>query len=256
MSEGKRNLDLSVEIDATPEQVWKAISEGDQITRWFAPIARVEPGEGGKVTISWGPGMEGTAPITAWEPGKRLAWTEDHGAKGPRVVEFLIEGGAGKTTLRLVHSGFGADASFDNEYESSGGGWSSFLQLLRHDLENTRELPAQTVNKMAMIQRPPAELMAELKAALAYEETGSGQYKATLPGGASVSGAIVFQKDPGYLILGLDSIHGGTVGLFAEKWGDTTALTNTWYLKGEAAAGADTLLQGWDELTERLAKAS
>ncbi|MGJ5819170.1 SRPBCC family protein [Paludibaculum fermentans] len=255
MSEGKRHLDLSVEIEATPEQVWKAVSEGDQITRWFAPIATVEPGEGGKVTISWGPGMEGTAPITAWEPGKRLAWTEDHGAKGPRVVEFIVEGEAGKTRLRLVHSGFGADASFDGEYESTSGGWSSFLQLLRHDLENTRALAAKTVNKMAMIKRPPAELMAGLKAGIAFEETAAGHYKATLPGGTSVSGAIVYRKDPGYLILGLDSIQGGAVGLFAEKWGDTTALTTTWYLKGEAAAQAETLLQGWDELTAGLSPA-
>lgn len=255
MSEEKRQHDLSVEIDATPEQVWKAISEGDQITRWFAPIATVEPGEGGKVTISWGPGMEGSAPITAWEPGRRLSWTEDHGARGPRVVDFVIEGGAGKTTLRLVHSGFGADASFDSEYESTAGGWTSFLQLLRHDLENTRELAARTVNKMAMIKRPATELMAELTAGIAYEATGGGQYQAKLPGGTSISGAILYQRDPGYLILGLDSIHGGAVGLFAEKWGDTTALTTTWYLKGDTAAQADALLQGWDELTARLANA-
>ncbi|WP_321478129.1 SRPBCC domain-containing protein [uncultured Paludibaculum sp.] len=255
MSDQKRSHDLSVEIDATPEQVWKAISEGDQITRWFAPIATVEPGEGGKVTISWGPGMEGSAPITVWEPGHRLAWTEDHGEKGPRVVEFTVESGAGKTTLRLVHSGFGADASFDSEYESTGGGWTSFVQLLRYDLENTRGWASQTVNKMAMITRPPAALMADLKAAIAYADAGSGRYQAKLPSGTGVAGTVIFQRDPGYLILGLDSIKGGSVGLFAEKWGETTALTTTWYLKGDAAAQADSLLQGWDELLKDLTPA-
>lgn len=255
MSEQKRSLNLSVEIDATPDQVWQALSEADRITRWFAPIAAVEPGESGKMTLSWGPGMEGTAPITVWQPGRRLAWTQDHGERGQQIVDFQIEGGAGKTTLRLVHSGFGADASFDGEFESSSGGWGSFLQLLRHDLENTRELPGRTVYKMVMIKRPAAELMAELKAAISYQATGSG-YRAKLPDGTAVSGAILFQKDPGYLILGLDSIQGGSLGLFAESWGDTTALTTMWYLKGEPAAQADILLAGWDGLVEGLAGAA
>ena len=48
-----------------------------------------------------------------------MGWTE-----GPKTVEFEIEpavGGAA-TRLRLLHSGFGADAKFDQEYESTHGG--------------------------------------------------------------------------------------------------------------------------------------
>ena len=47
--------------------------------------------------------------------------------------------------LRLVHSGFGADASFDDEFESTYGGWTTFLKMLQHSLERRPGAPAQTV---------------------------------------------------------------------------------------------------------------
>jgi uncharacterized protein YndB with AHSA1/START domain len=61
-----------IEIDAPPEAVWKAISNGEEMTRWYAEEARVEPGAGGKHWISWGEGQEVAAQNLAWEPGRRL----------------------------------------------------------------------------------------------------------------------------------------------------------------------------------------
>jgi uncharacterized protein YndB with AHSA1/START domain len=57
-----------IEIAAPAELVWKAISEADEIMRWFAPQAKVEAGPdgnlaGGTMWLSWGPGVEGTARI-------------------------------------------------------------------------------------------------------------------------------------------------------------------------------------------------
>ena len=71
-----RAVEMEVEIAAAPDMVWKAISEGDEIRRWFAPEARVTPGVGGVIWLSWGGGVEGEGAIDIWEPGRRLRWIE------------------------------------------------------------------------------------------------------------------------------------------------------------------------------------
>ena len=53
-NDGKRTdrlIDLTVDIDATLEEVWQALTTGEGIARWFAPHAAVTPGEGGSVSV-------------------------------------------------------------------------------------------------------------------------------------------------------------------------------------------------------------
>ena len=42
-----------LEIAASPEQVWKAITDAGELANWFPFDARVEAGEGGSITYSW-----------------------------------------------------------------------------------------------------------------------------------------------------------------------------------------------------------
>ncbi len=52
------------------------------------------------------------------------------------AMEFTLETHAGRTRLRIVHSGFGDGASWDDELESVSGGWQFELRGLRHYLEH------------------------------------------------------------------------------------------------------------------------
>ena len=61
-----RSHETLIEINAPPDVVWKAIAEAEGITRWFVPFARVEPGVGGTIWLSWGEGIEGTETIEVW----------------------------------------------------------------------------------------------------------------------------------------------------------------------------------------------
>ena len=45
-----RSIDLRTDLRAAPEAVWKAISDGEWLSRWFSPTASAEPGAGGLVT--------------------------------------------------------------------------------------------------------------------------------------------------------------------------------------------------------------
>lgn len=124
-----RSVIEEVVIDATPDDVWRAITEGEGLRRWFPVDARVTPGLGGTIWLSWGEGMSGEAPITAWEPGRHLQWTEDRGPV-KMAVDFHISTRDGQTVVRLVQSGFGDGPEWDGEFHMVSGGWAYFLANL------------------------------------------------------------------------------------------------------------------------------
>ena len=55
---------------------------------------------GGQIWLSWGPGCEGTAPLTRVEPGNRFRWVEpgpaENGEPVEVVGEFELEAGGSK----------------------------------------------------------------------------------------------------------------------------------------------------------------
>ena len=169
-----RKVDTTIEIHAPAEAVWKALTNPEELTRWFCLNARVQPGQGGSIYYSWGPPYEGENRIEAWEPGRRLrlvtdppggdkpGWlvqSDEPPAPGavPLVLEYLLESSSGVTTLRLVHSGFGDTASWDDEYDGVRRGWAFELRSLRHYLERHRGRSRAYV----MSRRPIAGSMTE-----------------------------------------------------------------------------------------------
>lgn len=139
-----------IEIKATPEEVFRAVTDPQQIVKWFAPYARVEPRLGGGYDISWDPEMHGGSVITVWDPPKHFAASSERSAayncEGKPVetgvaqtiaVDYYIEALAdGMTRLRLVQSGFGPEAAWDDEFESTKSGWAEFLKKLKEILES------------------------------------------------------------------------------------------------------------------------
>jgi uncharacterized protein YndB with AHSA1/START domain len=130
-----RKIEKQIEIAAPAETVWKALTNAEELKRWFPLEARIEPGMGGKIMLSWGPEWEGTAPIEIWEPNRRFRWIES-GSGQPVTVEWTIETRGGKTILRLTQSSFSSGADWENEfYDSTNYGWLFMLTNLRHYLE-------------------------------------------------------------------------------------------------------------------------
>lgn len=151
-----RSQEVVISIDAPPDRVWKALTDPAELTNWFPLAAEVVPGEGGSILLSWGPGLSGRNRIVTWEPPGHLrtTWMEQD-AKGKQAssamedlytqekeaarriaVDYAIQGEGGRTTLRLVHSGFGTGAKWDKEYDGVGRGWRFELRSLRHYLEH------------------------------------------------------------------------------------------------------------------------
>jgi hypothetical protein len=54
------------------------------------------------------------------------------------MIEFTLETRQGQTRLRLVHSGFGSGAAWDDELEGVTNGWNYGLRVLSHYLAHHR----------------------------------------------------------------------------------------------------------------------
>jgi uncharacterized protein YndB with AHSA1/START domain len=119
----------SVDIAATPAEVFASLIEPAQLDRWIAEQAEVEPRVGGRYDFGWD---HGPVKILELEPGKTLAyswrhsWEDEHGPEST-VVRWELDGSQGHTHLTIVHSGFGPDRRPDG-YQL---GWMEFLASLK-----------------------------------------------------------------------------------------------------------------------------
>lgn len=131
----KRKVEVEIEVDAPVEAVWKALTDAQELANWFPLAARVKPGKGGSIWLSWGPPVEGEGRIEQWDPPRRLGWVETAFKEKSLAVDFHLEARGGRTLLRLVHSGFERGADWDDMYDSVFCGWHFELRSLRHYLE-------------------------------------------------------------------------------------------------------------------------
>src|SRR6202046_1710047 len=116
-------------VDATPDQVWEAITSGPGVDSWL--MGRTEIDSASKTSTFSMFGEVSSAAITAWEPGHRYATQEDPKPDGTfTAFEWLIEArDGGGAVVRVVHSGLlGED--WEAEYNGlSVGGHASHTQV-------------------------------------------------------------------------------------------------------------------------------
>jgi uncharacterized protein YndB with AHSA1/START domain len=150
---GTRVQEHEVVVDAPIESVWKAITDAEELTRWFVEEATVEPGVGGTIAVSWGGAEKGKSRIEVWEPNHKLrlalmpfkVGTAAEDPQTPIINEYTLERRDGKTVLRLVHSGIPDSPDWDGFYDGTNSGWHSFFRLLRHYLEHHRGKPRSSI---------------------------------------------------------------------------------------------------------------
>ncbi len=163
-----REFELRLEIRTTPEAAWAAISRGEELRRWFAPSAHVEPGVGGKIVWHWNERFTWPQTIEIWKPDERLRTRyestvpDGKGGRHPLFVDFLLQGAEGKTTLRLVHSGFGPEVAFAREYDGISQGWPGELRSLRTYLEHHAGRDRQLAWVCAPVDLSPEEAWTRL----------------------------------------------------------------------------------------------
>jgi uncharacterized protein YndB with AHSA1/START domain len=96
-------------FEATPEQLFKALSEPEELKRWFADEVEVEPHEGGAFRF-WGPHVYGTRTreaatqrLTRFEPGRTLAFTWELEGRPSEVTLDVEPADDGQAKLAVTH---------------------------------------------------------------------------------------------------------------------------------------------------------
>jgi uncharacterized protein YndB with AHSA1/START domain len=156
-----RGIDLTIDIDATLDEVWQALTDGEGIARWFAPYAAVTPGEGGSVSVGWDPNEMWDTVIRVWEPLRRMQTVSEMPSKDGRVVrlavDYYLEVQGGRVRVRLVHSGFDDSDSWDGYIDGLDAGWTYFLFNLKHALERHRGVDRLQLSARFRTIAPPGE---------------------------------------------------------------------------------------------------
>lgn len=145
-----RSHRASVEIDASTDQVFRALVTPSAIrTWWFAARVIVNPKKGGVWAAVWG-GVEDepeyltTARFAVFSPGRRLVLTDyDYLSKdGPLpfkaafTTSFGLKKTVGGTRLVVEQDGFPTAKKADAFYEACERGWRETLASLKAFLES------------------------------------------------------------------------------------------------------------------------
>jgi uncharacterized protein YndB with AHSA1/START domain len=237
---GRRSVEDEFEVHGTPEEVWQAIATGPGISAWFVP-AEFEERDGKPVTMTlkFGPGMEPSATITAWDPPRMFAGqNEGWDCSPPIATEWHVEARAGGLCqIRIVHSLFASTDEWDNQLEGAKSGWSGFLAILRVYLAHFRGQRSALMQVTAPVTGTDAEAWDALTSALGVKGLGVGQ-RWTTPAGVSPLGGVAeyVTEDPYDALLRLDTPGPGIAALGAVTYpGGQGMVAMNLYLYGDQA---------------------
>ena len=125
-----------IELDVEPEELWRLVTEGEELGRWLADEAELEPVVGGQGRFVEDDRVR-RAVVDEVEDGRRLAfrwWDEDEGEAGAsRVVITLVP--SGDTTRLVVHEMLAvASASASVVASAAGSATGPAVPSLRWDV--------------------------------------------------------------------------------------------------------------------------
>ncbi len=131
-----RTIEKDLFIRATPERVFRALTDKADLEAWFVKEATIDLRVGGALHLFWDP--ESVAGVfLAVDPPHRVVftWDERPAIAGITTSAFTLTAEGNGTRLHLIHSGFGDGATWDRLFNNINGGWESELQKLRAWLE-------------------------------------------------------------------------------------------------------------------------
>ena len=246
---GRHSVQVEVEVPGTPEEVWQAIATGPGISSWFVPTEfEMRDGKPVAVKLNFGPGMESSSAVTAWDPPRRFAAESPGWAPGSPVIadEWTVEArGGGKCVVRIVHSLFAETDDWDNQLEGTESGWPGYFRILRIYLTHFRGQPSAMMQWMAPAAGTVAEAWDTLTVAMGLKGLSGGQ-RWTAPAGVpadrsadrSTTGGVVehLSQSTHSALLRLDQPGPGAAALSAVDFGGSSMVALSFYFYGDQAA--------------------
>jgi uncharacterized protein YndB with AHSA1/START domain len=113
-------------VEASPDEVWEALTDEDRLEEWLAPDVELEPYEGGEIAVRDGDD-ERNGTVETVEENERFAFTWSRPGEGESFVEFTIEALPGGSRVTVVETPIGPTAM-------ALGGWTSRLARLQRSM--------------------------------------------------------------------------------------------------------------------------
>jgi uncharacterized protein YndB with AHSA1/START domain len=136
MSDKERGYAHRVDILAEPGEVWRALTDNQQLARWCSPDADIRARPGGSFRASVDRVTEFEAHIDVFEPGRRLRLLYLPVPDLPRadsvmVDDFILDRVPGGTIVRLLGSGVPATPEWDTQYWRLRTSWQQAMTRLK-----------------------------------------------------------------------------------------------------------------------------
>jgi uncharacterized protein YndB with AHSA1/START domain len=136
-SENTKPLVVEQEYNVPKERVWQALTDKEQMKRWYFTLDDFKPEEGFEFTFP-GQGQKGEqyihiCRITEVIPNKKLQHTWSYkGIEGSSRVTFELFEEGNKTRLKFTHEGLETFPKHNPDFakESFKGGWTELLTVL------------------------------------------------------------------------------------------------------------------------------
>ncbi len=232
-------------VDATPDEVWAAITSGPGVDSWLMGSTDIDSDS--KTSTFTMFGETARSNITAWEPGHRYATQEDPNPDGTFMAfEWLIESrDGGGAVVRFVHSGMLGE-NWEAEYNGLSVGDQAYLTKLAVYLAHFA--PRTATNSLFLPGPVTTDSWAAMTAAVgAGADAADGQpARLSVPGIEPVDGTVEFVFPPSFVGMRTDDamyvlIHGyndmvfATAHYFDDR--DRSTETEAWqnWLSGLAA---------------------
>jgi len=250
--DGRRSVQVQVEVPGTPGEVWRAIASGPGISAWFVPT-ELEGKVGGRLACDFGGGMVSSAEITEWEPPRRFVARDPSWLPGgpPVATEWTVEPQAGGTSLvRVAHSLHADTDDWDSHLAGTETGWPGYFKVLAHYLAHYADQAAASFVAMAPAGRPADETWEVLLHALGTGEPAVGRELrlAPPPGAAGVRGVVqsVDRQSQGIgATLHVSAPAPGVVMFYALECMGMQMVTLQAFYYGERAADAAADMERW-----------
>ena len=131
------DITRTIDISATPEKVWAALTESDLIAQWFGDDCSLDPTPGGTGHFGWSAhGADFRVVVEHVDRPKTLVyrWARESGVDPVRgnstVVRFDLTEIDGGTRLNLVETGFDELPDPASAQADNAGGWKAELAEL------------------------------------------------------------------------------------------------------------------------------
>ena len=117
-------------IKATPERVFQALTEKQELERWFVQEADIELKPGGTIRTELAPGMVEHGKVKEVKPSQLFSFTwEGAFSPTPTALTFELTKENDGTLLTLTHSGIGEGEKWE-VYTTISKAWDAHLKDL------------------------------------------------------------------------------------------------------------------------------